>query len=224
MKEKYHNIYTAIGDDCLFPKQFANWEDFVWDNKKYPAFYKRLNNIEDDRSFVILAMNVLEGQIDKFLDQFIPEPQILFNDRTNLVSKIKIIQAFKLLPPQFFEMFDVLRNIRNFFAHNLEIDGFDENLGQQKLSVHIETMHKIWKEYELDMGYWKQNRPTRLMFKDLWNVCFRGLHVFERNIKFFRQETENPKFIESLYQKSLKLEQKLGEERVGFIDDLIKKI
>ena len=92
-QEKFISVYKSRTGNCLFTEQFDFWESCDW-NEDLPEFFDRLNEIKDDRSFVILASSVLEYQIDRFLKEFIPNHKVLINDRTNLVTKINLIKKF----------------------------------------------------------------------------------------------------------------------------------
>ncbi|MBF04964.1 MAG: hypothetical protein CMP76_16920 [Flavobacterium sp.] len=203
-KKKAFSVYKSDNRKCLFPEQFELWERSDW-NDDLPPFFKRLNNIEDDRSFVILATSVLEYQIDRFLKAFIPNHQILINDKTNLFTKINLIRAFNLIPEHFPDMLDNIRKIRNDFAHNLKIDSFNDANESEKLPGHIEEMRRLWDKFQNDMCYWQNDKPLRLMFKDIWRVCVEGLRVFESNVRLFRQETEKKEFINHLNKLSMEL-------------------
>lgn len=203
-KQKMVSVYKSNKGKCLFSEQFEQWERSDW-NDDMPPFFIRINNIEDDRSFIILATSILEYQINRFLTAFIPNHQILVNDKTNLFTKINIIKAFNLIPEHFPIMFDNIRNIRNDFAHNLNIDSFNDANESEKLPRHIEEMKRLWEEFQNDMCYWHTDEPLRLMFKDIWRVCIEGLRVFESNVRLFRQETENKEFINHLFELSTQI-------------------
>lgn len=213
---KTHSVYISLNNDCLFPRQFDLWNDSDWNNDM-PPFFKRLNIIEDDRSFVILAASVLEYQVDRFLNVFIPNSKAIINDNTNLSTKVKLIKAFNLIPPHFIEMLDCLRNIRNDFAHDLNIDSFKETQKSNKLQTHIKDLEKLWEMFKNDMCYWSDGKPLRLMYKDVWRVTIEGLRVFELNVRLFRQETEKPEFIEHLQKLSTDLRKKREEKEEELI-------
>ena len=202
--KKEYSVYVSNKSNCLFTKQFGSWERFDW-NEDMPPYFKRLNEIDDDRSFVILACSVMEYQIDRFLNVFIPKSDILINDNTNLNNKILIIQAFNLIPPHFIQIMNVIRNIRNDFAHNLKIDSFSDSDKSEKLPKHIKDMNRLWNKFRNDMCYWNNGDLLRLMYKDIWRVCIEGLRVYESNVSLFRQETEKVEFIEHLYKLSTEL-------------------
>lgn len=206
MKNK-HSVFVSEKDNCLFKEQFELWTRDDW-NDDIPPFFKRLNKIDDDRSFVILATSVLEYQIERFLKIFIPKYELLINDYTNFSIKINIIRAFNLIPPQFGEMCSIIKDIRNDFAHNLEIDNFADAEKSKKLPKNLIKLKEKWLEFEDDMCYWSPEEPIRLMFKDIWRVTLEGIRVYESNVVLFRRETENEKFINSLKALSVELKDK----------------
>ncbi|AOW20723.1 hypothetical protein [Urechidicola croceus] len=205
--KKEHSVYISNKNNCLFTEQFDSWERFDW-NEDMPPYFKRLNEINDDRSFVILACSVMEYQIDRFLKTFIPKPEIIINDNANLNNKILIIQAFNLIPPHFVQIMNTIRNIRNDFAHNLNIDSFSDSNKSEKLPKHIKEMERLWEKFKNDMCYWNKGESLRLMYKDIWRVCVEGLRVYESNVRLFRQETEKVEFIEHLQKLSTELADK----------------
>lgn len=206
-KKKKYSVYISYKENCLFPEQFDSWESFDW-NDDMPPYFKRLNKINDDRSFVILACSVMENQIDRFLKTFIPKSEILIKENTNLNNKILLIQAFNLIPPHFLLIMNTIRNIRNDFAHNLNIDSFSDSEKSKKMPTHIKEMKRLWEKFENDMCYWNEGDTLRFMYKDLWRVCVTGLRIYESNVRLFRQETEKPEFIESLHKLSTELIEK----------------
>lgn len=204
-KTKPISVFTAdVKDDCLFKEQFDLWKTIEW-NKDIPPYIKRLNNLGDDRSFVILATTILEYQIDRFLKKFIPKYDILIDKNTPLNTKIKILKAFNLLPKQFPNMITVIKDIRNDFAHHLEIDNFNDATKSKDLPKNIEKLKKYWNSYSSEMAYWLNDDNIRLLFKDIWIVCLEGLRVYENNIELFRKETEKEEFLNSLHQLSINL-------------------
>src|SRR5690554_6303 len=203
-------------DDCLFKNQFDFWKKVEW-NEDLPQYFKRLNNIDDDRSFVILATTVLEYQIDRFLEKFIPKYDCLIDRNTSLNTKIRTIKAFNLIPSQFIEMINLIKNIRNDFAHNLTFDSFKNVPKTEKnLIKNIEKLKEHWNNYSSEMPYWQKDDNIRLLFKVIWRICLEGLRVYEINIELFRQETEKTEFIQDLHQLStkLKIDRKKSEKRI----------
>ena len=200
-REKKHSVYEAKTGTCLFTKQFDEVVHDNW-NTDIAHYFKRLNKIKDERSFVILASTVLEYQLDSFLKLFIPESQILVNEKTNFDSKIKIIRAFNLIPPQLINIAELIKNIRNQFAHDLYLDKFEDGKKTEKLPKLLKLLDNYWTQYEDDMTYNKIKATTLQKYKDLMRVSLQGIRVYENNIRLFRQVTEKPEFINELNQRS----------------------
>lgn len=200
-KTETFDVFKSEKGDSLFTEQFHLWNSSDW-NKDLPPYFERLNKIDDDRSFVILSASVLEYQTDRFLKCFIPKYQILISTNTNFSTKINVIRAFNLIPSQIGEILDLIRNIRNDFAHNLSIDSFQDVEKSETLPVHVKELERFWKKYESQMAYWKKGSETRLLFKDIWRVSLEALRVYEDNIILFRKETENKEFMNHLMTKS----------------------
>lgn len=207
MKEIKGHIYKDQDGKCLFPDQVNIWSKPNWDNM--PDFFKRLNNIEDDRSFIILAASVLEMRVEMFLKSAIPNSNAIINDRTSFAKKLELVRAFNYIPTHFIDIADLLRSIRNDFAHDYSIDSFDDAVKIEKLPGRLIKMDKMWSLYKSDMIYWKKDRPIRLQYKDLWRICIEGFKVYQLNVELFRQETEKPEFIDGL----MKLSDELREKR-----------
>ena len=170
-KENYKSVYIGTEGESLFTKQFDFWKYIEW-NKDMPKYFQRLNKVEDERSFAILSASLLEYQFDKFLKEFIPEYKILVNKNTNFSTKINIVAAFNLIPKQFIIMSNLIRNIRNNFAHNLEVDNFLQ-LEDLKPCL-INEMRQLWTKYEIDMNFWKSDKSLVFMYKDICRTAIEG--------------------------------------------------
>ncbi|MBX3240812.1 MAG: hypothetical protein KIT80_23025 [Chitinophagaceae bacterium] len=207
-KKKLTHFWETNPDKALFHQPFGYWEKNSDWNKDIPQYFKRLNKIKDDRSFAILASTVLEYQVDRFLKCFIPEYQILVKPNTSFDFKLNILRAFRLLPPQIVNSAELIKNIRNEFAHNQDLDNFNDVAKSTTLKTHIELLDKIWKKYETDMVYFKIDKTYLSKFKDIWRKSLEGFRSYEKNITFFRHTTEKKSFIDNLGTQSNKLEAK----------------
>jgi hypothetical protein len=206
----------------LFYQPFANWEKSSDWNEDIPQYFKRLNKLRDERSFVILASTVLEYQVDRFLKCFIPEFQILITDNTSFGSKLKILRAFRIIPPHIINCTELIKNIRNEFAHNQALDKFSDTKKSNKLIAHLQLLDKYWKDYEDDMLYFKIKQDTLQKFKDIWRKALEGFRSYENNIKLFRLITEQKEFIDSLKDKSKKMETiRIKKEGREIVDSFI---
>lgn len=214
-KEKTKHFYQSQDGQCIFPDQIDLWIKPDWENM--PEYFQRINSIEDDRSYIILAASVLELRIEKFLFVVFPNPKVLIDNRTSFYRKLELVKAFNFIPTHFIEIADLLRQIRNDFAHSYVIDSLSEADKIAKLPEKLLDMGKLWHKYKSEMIYWKEGKPLRFQYKDLWRVCIEGFKVYELNVKLFRKETENPNFIENLMKlaSDLRIKREMGDkERV----------
>lgn len=210
-KKAIKSVYIGEKSKSLFTEQFDRFLPSQW-NKDIAPYFKRLNKIKDERSFVILASAVLELKVDIFLKLFIPNSQILVNDKTNFDSKIKILRAFNLIPSHIVNIIEVLKNIRNEFAHHISLDSFSEAHLSENLPNRLELLDKYWTEYENDMTYYKIKPVLVQKYKDLWRVSLEALDVYESNIIVLRQELEREEFVEKLKIKAATLKAEKEQE------------
>lgn len=197
------HFYQSKDGKCLFPDQVDQWVRPDWENM--PEYFQRINSIDDDRSYIILAASVLELRIEKFLFEVFPNPKVLIDSRTSFYRKLEFVKAFNFIPTHFIEIADILRQIRNDFAHSYVVDSLSEADKIDKLPEKLRVMGRLWREYEPEMIYWKEGRPLRFQYKDLWRVCVEGFKDYELNVKLFRRETENFDFIDNLMKKATEL-------------------
>lgn len=218
MKRKKYQFWETDPSKALFHRPFADWDKNSDWNEDVPPYFKRLNKLTDDRAFIILAAAVLEYQIDRFLKCFIPDYKTLITDNTNFGFKIKIVKSFRLIPPQITECADLIRNIRNEFAHNLQIDNFDEMTDQTKLKKYLIDLDKICRDYKEEMHYSKNNPTYIRKFKDVWRKSFAGFRSYEKNIRLFRKMTEEKSYIDGLYLLSIEKEkERLKKQQERFL-------
>lgn len=194
-------FWKSSPDKCLFWEPIHSTKPSDW-NKYMPPYFQRLNKLEDEMAFVILAANVLENEVDNFLKVFIPKYRLIIKENTGFNKKLELIRAFRLIPPQIIEFAECIRKIRNVFAHNSEIDNFNDLIKSDKLSKHIVVLDRLWDSYESEMTYGKINDTYRDKFKDIWRKSLEGFFGFKSSIRLFREKTENKEFIKQLIEDS----------------------
>jgi len=80
----------------------------------------RMASYGDERSKVLLAALASEAVVDKILGVFMPLYQPL--RRTNIYLKIQILEALALVPKHLTDAADLIREVRNQFAHKLTVE------------------------------------------------------------------------------------------------------
>ena len=220
-KKKLH-FWETETSKALFYQPFKYWDKNSDWNEDIPPYFERLNKLKDDRSFVILAATVLEYQVERFLKCFIPEYQVLITPNTSFDFKLKIVRAFRLIPPQIINSAELIKNIRNEFAHNQDLDNFNDVEKSSSLKNQIDLLDKYWRKYEDEMIYFKINPSCVNKFKDLWRKSLEGFRSYEKNVTFFRDKTEKRDFIDNLNTLSEDLEKKrVAKEEKEFIENMV---
>jgi hypothetical protein len=88
----------------------------------------RMNNYKDDRSKVLLAALACEAVQEKFLTIIFPRYRKIFDDDRDMTfsMKTKMLKAIAIIPFHFTEASDIVRSVRNRFAHDLTIEKLDD--------------------------------------------------------------------------------------------------
>jgi hypothetical protein len=81
---------------------------------------------KEERLLVLIGALSMEEALDSFLSAYIPDyKRILENTDFTLSMKIEIAFSLRLIPRHILHTADLVRGIRNKFAHDLSIDCFD---------------------------------------------------------------------------------------------------
>jgi hypothetical protein len=189
----------------LFTEIFPNWKDtfgYEW-NKNITPYYNRVLENENERAYTLLAAMLLEYQTDVLLNSYISDYKALGS--LQMAFKLRLIKSFNLIPTHFIEFAEIVVKIRNVFAHNIEIDTFDEmnHLSDAATIKLLKRLYQVRSQYEdVQMSHFKLDPSIKSQFHDLWRVALMAFHDYTRNIEFFVNETRNPEFIEKLLEES----------------------
>src|SRR2546430_2053361 len=113
--------------DSAFTKPFLSLGSLEEANARHPEFYRRMESSGDDRSYVLVAVMVVESMCDDILRKVIPGFNTLRDNRDFGFSlKIELLRALRLIPPAIPRCADCVRQVRNEFAHNLSIDKIED--------------------------------------------------------------------------------------------------
>jgi hypothetical protein len=117
------------------------FNDAVVEIRKY---IEQIANLKDDRLYALVADLLTENAVDAYLSELMPRYQKELADKKEFTFSLKIAVArgLKLCPAKFFNGADVLRRIRNEFAHELEKKAFEDL--KPKL---IREMDKVLRTY-----------------------------------------------------------------------------
>jgi hypothetical protein len=167
--------------DAAFTEPFIEWSQAEQD---LPGFLKRIKATGDDRSFTILTAVVVERYAEELLTSLAPS----FADKANLgftfSQKLQILRALQLIPPHIIRAADLIRKIRNDFAHNINTEVFSGKFSQQ-----LEQARRD--------AFGASDKPSseREDFEEVAFIALVGLQAYRPNFKKIREKLSDEKTI-----------------------------
>ena len=199
MSEAEHPWITSSGQSIL-KQPFFELTNFPKWNNEMGKFYKRVNETKDERSFVILMALVVEFHIDAVFRAFFPNSKELLKDISFTFSlKIIILKSLRLIPDRVFQYADLIRKIRNEFAHKIEIDRIHELNSYDKGRKLVVRLDNLCKQYSNHLTYSKNDQENyREKYKDIADFANNALREYEPSVLLLRKELEKKIFIEEI--------------------------
>lgn len=161
---------------------------------KIATYFQHVVELKDDRLLVLVADLLLENAVDNYLSAIMPAYKENITDKKRdftFFSKICIAKALKLSPSKFLNGADLVRRIRNEFAHNLETKTFATL--KPKLIAEIEIILKT---------YYPTKSPTEKsiqeQFKSLTMNTYIALNATIENIRSLNSFLRDDVFCHSL--------------------------
>lgn len=137
--------------ECLFPKIYIQLieKEIKLINENYTRYLNHIRKANDDRLLAIVGALAVDDALDSLLKSYIPKYEQTFErDNTSFALKIKLARSLKLLQTRALKLIDIIRGIRNDFAHNLDIYHFDSIDKKKK-----DKLIKIFREVHPDDDY-----------------------------------------------------------------------
>jgi hypothetical protein len=126
LSEQRAAAYEGVEGHTLFHKPYLNVL-LSEEHEKTKALLDRLGAHKDDRSWALMAALVCEANLDRMLSAIYPRYEEDFAQaRTAFDLKIKLLQAQSLIPLFITQAASLVKDVRNEFAHKLDIDTLDD--------------------------------------------------------------------------------------------------
>lgn len=151
----------------------------------------QLAEIDNDRAIVLVGSLLMENAIDMLLAAIIPKFNS-FNEKSlvNLSIKIELARDLKIIPPQHLNVADRIRDIRNDFAHELEMNSFDkipEN--------YVESLRDFLDMYTKDES---KGKSVKEVFKLLVTHSTLALWLFSKHVYLLNDFIRSDKLLDAL--------------------------
>lgn len=186
-----NNLFLAEEGECLFTKPHLS------QNVTVPLerdIMETLDSAKDDRSLALVNALVLESTIDGLLKAWLPGYDDLLKGRSKEMTfslKTELLRSMNFIPLAFLKACDKARDVRNHFAHHLNVRTFDE-LPQPKKDSVSTVFNEIF-------GH--QPDDVKEAFNALANYAIFGMRAYTSNITLLRKVISAEGFIEQVLQK-----------------------
>ncbi|MBN2463164.1 MAG: hypothetical protein JXB43_06140 [Dehalococcoidia bacterium] len=192
--EYFLNIEGTKGES-LFHKPVI-WffaPDFQNIKKQFIRYKEFIEQTKEERLLSIVAALSVEEALDLCLGSYIPKYQDKLGENTGFTFflKIQLARSLYLIPDHILKGADLIRDIRNKFAHNLAIENLD-SLGNE----FNDRLKKIFQAFS------PERDPKGLAVKDLFvevaESVIVGLGIYASHTKAARQYIYSKDFLKQL--------------------------
>lgn len=182
-------------DSTLFSSSRLS-KEFEEMRSKIAVYFQHVVESKDDRLLALVADLLLENTVDNYLSAIMPAYQENITkskeDNFSFYNKISIAKALKLTPSKFLDGANLVRKIRNEFAHNLETKTFDAL--EPKLIIKIENILKTYYPTKS-----QTEKSIQEQFKSLTMNTYIALNATIDNIRILNSFIRDNSFYHSLF-------------------------
>jgi hypothetical protein len=147
---------------------------------KIDAVLKRHNDTKDERAIAIISALFIENEIDMLLSVLLKKYSIIRECREMTLSfKTDLAISFQIMPNKILNAIEPIRKIRNIFAHNLNINTFEE---ARKCDIKTDKIFRMLYD-KIRTFYAAFDKSNDLeAFKFLTMLIMLGLQVYSKQI------------------------------------------
>ncbi|MCX5880638.1 MAG: hypothetical protein NTU74_02160 [Deltaproteobacteria bacterium] len=198
-------FYGKGEEAALFKRPFPVQES----NTDAKGLLQKSAKAGDERSLSLVSALTTEYYVDKVLRSFIPGYNSLCKEADNFTFsvKIKLLKALKLVPSHIIRAAEIIRQTRNAFAHDINIDSL-EDLDDKKIISKMKDMY-IERKIKTDGGV----DDLRGVFFAISYIASTVLDSYCKNVEMLNAVIRTADTLKDL--------EKLSEEKAKkFIDEL----
>lgn len=190
--EIYDMYFYGKAEDSVFTKPFFSALEKL---DTVSNLFKKSSKAGDERSLVLVSALSAEYCLDCLLNELLPGyDKLEENDNFTFSTKIKLLASFCLIPPHITLASDLVRKVRNQFAHNLEIEKI-EDIRKTKPKI-IDQLKGLYIERKIrtDRGV----EDTRNVFDIIVYISTVVLLSYQANVKAYNRESRKRQFIANI--------------------------
>lgn len=165
-----------------------------------PELFRKTADLKDDRLLAIVTALIVEDRLDKALNSFLPRyARLIAAAGFTFSMKIALMEALALVPPRILGAADLIRKVRNEFAHHLDLDSFS-GLESKFITGVGKLRADVYGVFGADQ---RKSKSTFIEeYKALAFFCIVGLDAYRENTSYLRLHIETPEFVDELLKKS----------------------
>lgn len=184
------------GESLFIEPFFDKLKGSLEETFELPHLFRRIEKAGDERSLAIMTALIVENRVDEILRVFMTGYDDLAKNKDFTMSmKTGLLSAMRMFPKHIIACADVVRQIRNDFAHNLEKESFD-NVERKYLDKLSALFTGIYGKEE------SGKKTAHEKFKGIAYIAIFGLHLYKRNVQMLWKVVTSHQFAEELEAKA----------------------
>jgi len=190
------NIEGKKGESLFYrPLIWGVEEDMKLLKEQYTEYEKIISEAKEERLLAMVGTMSMEEALDLFLRSYIPDYSRLEELRDfTLYVKIQLACSLKIIPVHIFDAAILINNIRNKFAHNLNISCFNELDEGIKGNLRQKYRAFFTKDTDADLA-------LEVIFHGVVDGVIIGLEVYASNLRVARDYIHSDDFLKDLIKR-----------------------
>lgn len=169
--------------ECMFTRAgvFGSFEP-----KDRPRLYAKTLEAEDDRLFALVASLAVEHRLERLMAAWLPDFDTEDIDFTFSI-RLRMLEAAKIIPPQIIRAADVVRRVRNAFAHDIDVsrcEDLDKKVLGRLRACHVELFGEEDARSKLPRQHLQSAMFTADSGFDRYTPTLRWMNIYLRSDAF----------------------------------------
>ncbi len=161
--------------------------------KELDDYWGHYRGLSDERAVVLVGALCVEDSLDRMINAFFPGSRILHENRDFTFSlKMDLLQACRLIPSRILDHCNLVRKLRNDFAHRLEFKTLSD-WGSQNFQAVDQAIRSYLPQYDLGISHRKR-------FEDVVAAVCVALRMYSAQVEVLREFLDSPEFWKWLKQ------------------------
>lgn len=170
-----------------YPKKVTDPDDTFF-------MLQQIHDTQDQRAYVVVAALVAEAMVNKILALLLPSYRV---GEEPASRKISMLQAFRIIPDHLLEAATLVHDVRNKFAHFLDVASFEQ------LVIKFPKIVDRLKAFGGQRGLRHAHDGNAAgLFEEVSILATGGLNRYVENVRFYVELTRSADFIQALAQRN----------------------